>query len=317
MGYLVTLKPLEPYFFGGEQTFGKFGDKEHSNYLVKSRYFPQQTAILGAIRKEILIQSNLLKKRTNGEWIDEEDKEKAKKWIGDTKFNFNAQNDFKTLKNISSIFLVKDAKKYIKKVDIDSYQYINGLLNNYNPKKDIYDNYIAIDNSEKLSSDKIFKAVEQIGNSKFDSENSLYKKTSFNLKDGFKFGFYIESDYKIKDSFITLGGEKSLFKMEIKEDNSSFNYQDKNGYLTLLSDAYIDVPLKNNCEFAITSEISFRYLENKFNKNKRVFQKSDNIMLYEKGSVFIEPNEILINSLNNKNLQKIGLNHYAYNNEER
>lgn len=313
MRYLVKLKPLEAYFFGGEQTFGKFGNKEESNYLVKSRKFPQQTALLGAIRKEILIQANLLKKRNNGEWIDDSDKEEAKKLIGDTKFNFNSENDFKTLQNISNIFLIKEGKQYIKKVDIDSFTYKNGLLEGYKPKKDIYDNYIAVDNSEQLSSDDIFEAVEKTGNSKFDSENSLFKKTSYKLKDGFVFGFYIESDYQLKNSFVTLGGEKSIFKMEIEEDGSTLNHNDNNGYLTLLSDAYIDVPLKDNCTFAITSEISFRYLENEFKKNKRVFKKSKTIMLYEKGSIFIEPSNALITSLKNKNLQKIGLNYYAYN----
>ncbi len=70
MKYLITLTPLEPFFFGGNITFGKFKDKEKSTYLVKSRYFPQQTALLGVIRKEMLIQEKFLTTKRNGEWVD-------------------------------------------------------------------------------------------------------------------------------------------------------------------------------------------------------------------------------------------------------
>ena len=309
MNYLVTLKPLKPFFFGGDVTFGKFSNDDERNYLVKSRLFPQQTALLGMIRKEILIQAGLLTTKVNGEWVDKEDKEKSKKLIGDTKFKFNQSNDFGVLKRISPVFLQRKNQKFIKKVAIDKYEYQNGLLKNYNPKNDIYDNFISIDNSKCLKRENIFKEVIQVGNKKNGGDNSLFKKTSYLLKDNFEFAFYIESDFELKNSFVTLGADKSTFKMEVKQTDEWLEYQDKNGYLTLLSDAYIDTPIKDKCDFAITSEISFGFLENKFKGNKRVFKKSEKTYyLYEKGSVFINPNETLLENLNNKNLQKIGMN---------
>jgi len=318
--YLITLTPLEPFFFGGDKTFGKLGDKENSNYLVKSRHFPQQTAILGMIRKEMLIQKGLLVTKKTGDFVD--DNKGATNLIGDAKFKFNQEQDFGVLKSLSAVFLMQDGKKFIKKVDIDSYTYIDGLLVKYNPKNDIYDNFISIDSDNKKSSSDIFKEITQIGIKKSlaqkDKDNSYFKRTSYRLKDNFKFAFYIESDYELKDSFITLGAEKSTFEMSITQEEDSLNYQDKNGYLTLLSDAYIETPLKGNCKFAITSEISFGYLKNNLKEKKWTFSsKSKSIFLYEKGSVFIEPSDRLIKDLNNKNLQKIGLNQFSYNEGEK
>ncbi len=332
MRYLVIVKPLEPFFFGGDRTFGALRDmtenevnakyasgdrtfgalgEENSNYLVHSRPFPQQTALLGIIRKEILIQKGLLTKKRRGEWIDDYNKSKAKNLVGDTKFAFNKEQNFGVLNNISPIFLIKNGERFIKKADIDSYPYQDGVLKNYNPKEDIYNNFISIESNNSLKFDNIFKPVEQIGIKKGGGDNAFFKKTSYLLKDNFSFAFYMESDFELKSSYVTLGAETSMFKMEITPSSDKLDYQDKNGYLTLLSDAYIDISIKEHCTFAITSEISFRYLENEFNGQHRKFKKSKNIFLYEKGSVFIKPSQELINNLNNQNLQKIGLNIYT------
>ena len=77
MNYKVTLTPLEPYLFGGDNTFGKIGDKENGTYLVKSRQFPQQSAILGMLKKEIMTQSGVLTRKVRGEWVDKHNKDKA------------------------------------------------------------------------------------------------------------------------------------------------------------------------------------------------------------------------------------------------
>jgi len=91
------------------------------------------------------------------------------------------------------------------------------------------------------------------------------------------------------------------------------DYLDENRYLTLLSDSYITIPLRSNCDFAITSEISYRSLISKkhaYKHNK--FEKSKKVYLYEKGSVILNPSKNLIENLNNKNCQQIGYNSYTY-----
>jgi CRISPR-associated protein Cmr3 len=309
MRYLIKLKPLKPFFFGGDVTFGKLGDKENGTYLAHSRLFPQQSAILGMLRKEILLQTNLLTTKMKGEWVDKNNYEKAKELVGDESFNIKANyiQDFGVIQNISSIFLIKDNKKFIKKARIGSYK--DGLLENYNPKEDIFDNFISIDDEETLKTEDIFKPVTQIGIKKTvnseEKDNAFYKKTSYLFQDDFYFAFYLDIDFELKSSFVKLGADDSIFKMEIRESKEELNYKDD--YLLLLSDALITIPLKGNCEFAITKEISYQNLQSKL-KNGLKFKKSEKVYLYERGSIIINPTDELLENLQNKNLQKIGYN---------
>lgn len=311
MKYLVTLSPLEPFLFGGDNTFGKLGDEINGTYLVKSRQFPQQSAILGMLKKEIMTQNNLLTRQLKGEWVEPKNKQKAENLVGVEKFDIFSKSiqNFGKIKNISPMFFIKNDEIFIKKVDIDSFDFEDGVLKGYKTKIDIYDNFINITTNEKLTSDKIFKPIEKTANKKGGEENSLFKKTSYLLNDNFKFAFYLDCDCDLKNSIITLGADRSSFKMEVKEDNSTLNYEDKKVYLTLISDAYITLSLKDNCDFAISSEISYQNLQNQkhaFKHNE--FKKSDKVYLYEKGSVIINPSQALIDDLNNKNLQQIGYN---------
>lgn len=314
MKYLVTLSPLEPFLFGGDNTFGKLGDEINGTYLVKSRQFPQQSAILGMLKKEIMTQNNLLTRQLRGEWVEPKNKQKAQNLVGVEKFDIFSKSiqNFGKIKNISPMFFIKNDEIFIKKVDIDSFDFEDGVLKGYKSKIDIYDNFINIATNEKLTSDNIFKPIEKTANKKGGEENSLFKKTSYLLNDNFKFAFYLDCDCDLKNSIITLGADRSSFKMEVKEDNSTLNYEDKKAYLTLLSDAYITLSLKDNCDFAITSEISYQNLQNQkhaFKHNE--FKKSDKVYLYEKGSVIINPSQALIDDLNNKNLQQIGYNTFT------
>lgn len=327
MRYLVTLTPLEPYLFGGENTYGKLGDEVHGTYLVKSRQFPQQSAILGMLKKELMTQHGVLTRKVRGEWVDKEDKNEAKTLVGQEKFDILASTpqNFGAIKAISPVFLMQDFKRYLKKVDSDSFPFKDGVLtNDYSSKKEqeLYDNFISLDEDKKLSSNDIFEEVVKVGNKIGAEDNSLFKKTSYILKDNFKFAFYLECEHKLVDSIVTLGADRSSFKLELKEDNGLLDYKDNNGYLTLLSDSYIRIPLKDNCEFAITSEISYQNLigkkssmtkkdEPEKNKQNNPFLKSDKVFLYEKGSVIINPNQTLLDNLNNKNLQQIGYNIYT------
>ena len=311
MKYLVTLSSIEPFIFGGDNTFGKLGDEINGTYLVKSRQFPQQSAILGMLKKEIMTQNNLLTRQLKGEWVEPKNKQKAENLVGVEKFDIFSKSiqNFGKIKNISPMFFIKNDEIFIKKVDIDSFDFEDGVLKGYKTKIDIYDNFINIATNEKLTSDKIFKPIEKTANKKGGEENSLFKKTSYLLNDNFKFAFYLDCDCDLKNSIITLGADRSSFKMEVKEDNSTLNYEDKKAYLTLISDAYITLSLKDNCDFAISSEISYQNLQNQkhaFKHNE--FKKSDKVYLYEKGSVIINPSQALIDDLNNKNLQQIGYN---------
>lgn len=318
MRYLVTLKPMEPFMFGGDQTFGQLGDKEAGTYLVRSRQFPQQTALLGMIKKEIMTQAGVLTRKRRGEWVDKKKKSQALKLVGAEKFDMRSSlaQDIGSIRSLGCVFLVKENKRYIKKADIDTYPYIvddekNKRLDGFSAKVDIYDNFVALEGGEKLTSENIFRAVEQTGNKKGGEENSLFKKTSYLLQNGFKFAFYLDVDFELQDAMVTLGADRSSFMMQVKKDDATLEYTDKQGYMTLLSDTYITLPLKENCEFAVTSEITHRNLKGKKTatlKYKNVFEKSQVLYMYEKGSVLIRPTDRLLETIDNPNLQQIGYN---------
>jgi CRISPR-associated protein Cmr3 len=300
--------------FGGDQTFGALGDKEAGSYLVKSRQFPQQTALLGMVKRELMTQAGVLTRKRKGEWVDKGKKVDAINLVGYQKFDMLAdeEQDLGAINTLSPLFLMHDNQRYLKKVNSDSFPYVDGKLDGYDPKKDIYDNFVSLDGGEKKSSDNFFQAVEQTGNKKGGEENSLFKKTSYLLKDNTMFAFYLDVDVELKDSLVSLGADGSKFKMQVEESTETLDYQDKQGYLTLLGDSYLTLPIKEHCDFAITSEISHRNLINKKHVSKASeFKKSETLYLYEKGSVFLNPSEELLNDLEKSNLQQIGYNIYT------
>ena len=314
MRYLITLTPLEPYLFGGDNTFGKIGDKSEGSYIVSSRAFPQQSAVLGMLRREMMIQAGLLTRKVRGEWVDSNNVNSAKDLVGDEKFDILSDSiqNFGKINELGAIFLVKDKKRYIKKADIDSYLYEDGLLKGFDPKRDIFDNYVAIDSHERLTSSDIFMTIEQFGNKKGGKENSLFKRKVYKLKHGFAFGCYLDVDFALKSAIVSLGADGAKFKMSVQESSDTLHYQEKNGYLVLLSDALITIDTKEQCAFAITREISYRNLQSRRHATKHhPFIKSQKLYLYEKGSLFINPTEQLIENLNNKNCQKIGYNRHT------
>jgi CRISPR-associated protein Cmr3 len=309
--------------FGGDQTFGALGDKEAGSYLVKSRMFPQQTALLGMVKRELMTQAGVLTRKRKGEWVDKGKKVDAINLVGYQKFDMleSEEQDLGAINTLSPLFLMHDNQRYLKKVESDFFPYVDGKLEGYDPKKDIYDNFISLDGGETKTSDNFFQAIEQTGNKKGGEENSLFKKTSFLFKTKDEddlplpetmFAFYLDVDVAFKDSIVSLGADGSKFKMQVMQSDKTLDYTDRHGYLTLLSDSYITLPIKKHCDFAITSEISHRNLTNKKHVSKASkFEKSQTLYLYEKGSVFINPSKELITHLNNKNLQQIGYNIYT------
>ncbi len=310
MRYLITLKPLEPFLFGGDNTFGDLGDKMMGSYLVQSRYYPQQTTLLGMLQKEIMLQAGLLTRKRKGEWAD--DQTAVKELIGTGKLSIGIPDalESKAIEKIEPVFLRQGDNYYIKKADIDSHPYdiSTETLRDYDPKKDIFDNYRCIQTGRSLRAEDIFEPVVQTGNKKGGADDSLFKKTSYLLKDGFVFSFFIETTFELKGSIVHLGADRGAFKMTVQDaQDNRLDHMDDNGYLVLLSDSYVEAPLDDCCAYAVTSELSFRHLKNKKNK----FSKSETYYFYEKGSVFIKPTDTLIEQLNSPYLQDIGYNTFT------
>lgn len=58
--WLIRLRPLEPFYFGGANNFSAGSDPYKVNYLSRSNYFPQQTSLLGMLRYCLLEQAGKL-----------------------------------------------------------------------------------------------------------------------------------------------------------------------------------------------------------------------------------------------------------------
>ena len=210
--YLITIKPLEPYFFGGEQTFGEGDD---ANYYAVSLSLPQQTTLMGMLRKEILVQSNLFKFDYSYSF---DEKLKINELIGERSFDIQkisteGKRSFGIIERISPVFFNKNGLFYnlgpfdhdvVFKIDNDARSYLikeqrqafflENLNKNY--EKEIIvrkdnENFIY----DKSEVDSLFVPVQKIGitKNKTDKEDEeFYKKNSFMLKEGFAFSFIAE-----------------------------------------------------------------------------------------------------------------------------
>lgn len=337
MIYKILLKPLEPFFFGGEQTFGKFGDKESGSYIAKSRYFPNQSALLGMLRKEILKEKGFLTRKIRGEWVDSNNIKEAEKIAGNIKFCFEQNMDlnYGKVKKIYPLFMQKDDKEFIAIKDIFKYEIeLNPpLIKGWKAKDDDLSLKLANikDFKQTFSLSDIFEEIIQTGNQKLnrigkvvkrdEKDNAFFKKISYKPKSDFRFGFYVEvdDDLELKNldgKIVYLGADKSKFLMNIKKDEKP---KDINlpkldfDYILLLSDTYIEIPLKGNCDFAITDEISLAFTLKRRDKEKKKvsFKKSPKYYFYKRGSIIINPSDELIKHIESfKNLTQIGYNKY-------
>lgn len=233
--YLVRLKPMGSFFFGSERTFGLGNDNE--NYIIQSEYFPQQTSILGMLRKEILVIKGLIR----DDWDYKSMQSQINKLIGKESFNINniGKQNFGVIETISPVF-IKEGDKYFntipkdhkvkKETDINGKKESNeeytpftfhnkdkckvNFGNGINKEVYIPDNYMAKDglsndfimiNGDKkiIKFSKIFKKDKQIGikleENKTTKDNGLYKIVRYRMEKKYEFAFNV--DIKFNDDF--------------------------------------------------------------------------------------------------------------------
>ena len=252
--YLVTLKPMEPYFFGGERTFG-FGEtinKEievYNNYFIRSEELMSQTTFLGALRFLILKMNDKLNLPSS----------ETEDLIGETSFSFEEEHqDFGKIKSVSPLFLLQNNGDYYIKTPFNH----NAKYENYTPLKMDYQSavktsigetslpikgefdpkegvansfmnlstgeiYEEVCNEEKCNK-PLFKSHIQTGikkiltGNKEDQNNSFFKKEYKTLNSDFKFAFFVEIDDLSCDvlpekDMVILGQGKSLFEFSCRQ----------------------------------------------------------------------------------------------------
>ena len=250
--YLVTLTPHNKFFFGGEKTLGT----DNQNYLVESRYFPQQTSVLGFIRYQLLVQSNDDKIFKNNKIQDDG---KAKKLIGKSGFTIGNTTGYGKIKSLSPVFIVdknagnngdkfyfpgnkeyqtqkkyedncilKEENVFVEPVKINNNQkqLETGKplikLEKYDPKFDLYD-FLLNKKGDRKTYDEIFTEHKQVGIRKNyegkTDEKAYFVQTYRKMKNGYAFGFIVElDDFDLKSKEVVIfGGEQQAFKMEVTE----------------------------------------------------------------------------------------------------
>ena len=331
--YLLVLKPLGSFFFGGEVTFG---DGENINYLVKSNFFPQQTTILGMLRKEMLIQKGYLGITNKGE-ILKAGKKDVEALIGPESFNITkTDQDFGVIKKISPVFLYKSDSsweksffsltpkdfglKFVKSpgrscFNLNQKEHVP-FMKNYNPTG-LADFFINGACEEILLKD-MFMPVERIGITKGNKgtteEKGLYKQTAYRLKETFAFACIADTGFSLQDSLVFMGGEKSAFKLTVNDCDKSFEDifatapDDKRA--VLLSDAYVEAKIYDHCDFALTETIDFRNLKTSTNNYRFAKEKSKHTFLKRGSVLYPGPGGMteIKELMTRNNLNKIGYN---------
>lgn len=109
--YLITISPLEPYFFGSERSlgFGKVKGNLKQRYFISSQDVPSQTTLLGALRYAVLAANGALITDFSKGSLE---RERANELIGPVSFDFQHKNSFGAIGRIHPLFIL-DGENYL------------------------------------------------------------------------------------------------------------------------------------------------------------------------------------------------------------
>jgi len=348
--YLITLTPLDWFFFGGERTHD---EGERSDYLAKSNYFPQQSAIIGLLRYQLLKQNGLL--TYPGKVLSTSELLEIENLIGKRSFNLDNWNtpfEFGKINSISPLSIIrKRTSDFYFPVSMDEgYQpefkptkvCLNGVEKDqiiYSSLFDhkTYNNYLVWSSKKsslKLKTDDIWINQSKIGitKPKAGEENikSFYKQEQLMFKDDFTYAFFADIDHELFPDIVFLGGQRSAFKMDVtligKDSflNASESYMDnivqrsETGKIILLSNTYVAdyQQLNSLCRFHWSDVVTFKNILTDIKKKNYYVRpkKSTKYHLFRYGSVlyFDEDHRRSIEDLIYKPyLQSAGYNYYV------
>ena len=213
--FLVTLKPVDKFFFGGDMTFAipsegdrKTANEAYSSYIIRSSRFPQQTSLLGMLRFLLLNDSKYF---ADGEIIKgDKVEDDVAKLIGPRSFAVSKERgNFGQIQDLSACFLID---KFNPKLPVrysfasfdsefesapsDVTGVVNGkkismpTLGGYSAKTGYTERLKGSDGkyrsiSDVFVEDRRIGIARNIGTGKTD-ENSLFKQVGYRFNDYFK-----------------------------------------------------------------------------------------------------------------------------------
>ena len=177
--YLIKLTPLDKFFFGQKKTFGD----DNANYFVYSSHFPQQTALLGLLRYQLL--------QIAGEDVFKDNKiqdtNKAAKLIGEQSFSPFVKDklQFGIIQSLSPVFIIDKkkndegkeeyflpvGKRFQKKKEKAPYSLLHlscqagcpPIFGEYKPKKGLASCWLSSNGTTLLNEEDFFTKDERIG----------------------------------------------------------------------------------------------------------------------------------------------------------
>ncbi|MCC8074700.1 MAG: type III-B CRISPR module-associated protein Cmr3 [Clostridiales bacterium] len=315
--YLVTLKPLEPYFFGGERTF-HYGTETTmpDTYYIASEKTPNQTALLGTLRYAILDRYGLL-------WHSgETDVERTLRahsgdYVGESGFSIDGNNRFGLIERISPLFLRRGETSYLPAPL--NYRIVDekdgGCLRFATLPSSAAENRAPVNYKAKghdLPAGKYLPVCEKtgepvdpflsnvrVGIDTKEKKDGFFKKQYQMLKSGFCFAFYASLDERADvDGYtgtVFMGQGKSPFQIAFRREEDDLETlakqllpREENDYWYALSDLWFREKPEHE-GFAILLRKQLRYLttdldsgtqRNRMNKTAELYN------LVQAGSVF-------------------------------
>lgn len=259
--FAVTLEPLDRFFFGGEVVFGGADSEERrKSYLVRSRYLPQQTSLLGMLREQLLRRNGLLLAKD----ADQAARQAAADLVGDTGFTIGQDAPFGAIDSLSALALQSHDGTLWQPLPLDTGAGKEGkplswtrngeqwLLQNYDPKQGLSLRFGAPGQSARTLAD-CFRSVNNVGitvtnrqswRPDAQDEEAYFYQTTFRsdrsayatavrpevTKDTFRFYFRVAlntaslGNYQsLADTTVTLGGERSGFRMRVAPVDAELN----------------------------------------------------------------------------------------------
>jgi len=305
--YQIRLTPVSTFFFGNERHFSS--GEDGVNYLVRSNYLPQQTSLLGLLRFLALEKNGLLSPLPAGKTVKD-----ATDLVGLESFRAEGmpgglEQDFGGIHRLSPVFLarrgevlfprsaefwgnnrvglqmLKGRAFFNENQQVTEIPLFDSSTDFY--KKGFDEGWICPTCGDTLPADKIFTKDERDGIIKIrddDDQDAYFKQTVLKMKAGFHFVFFAELDDTCcpNPGLVTLGGEKSTFRLDIEPaplanpltDLSAFvgdiyaQSQASATRFVLLSPTILPDGFEKNMSFASGSTMDFRNLRSTLGTTK-------------------------------------------------
>lgn len=286
--YRFVLTPLDKVFFGVEKS--PFTREE---YYLQSRYFPQQTTLLGFLRHWLLLQSGQIS-QSRSTWDT---------LIGSESFNASTGQTFGTIQRISplsiyqktpaqDLYFARDSgqlqlqaapgkvqisfgagekpsegfalfsneKEYYQEKD---YKYFNEYLTDFNGNT-----HKVEDKKQEVDKKAIFiKDVKPGITKNYAGEaktEGYFKVEYYRMKAGFAYSFLAAFDANtihpnwLEPTFMRFGGDSSMVRVEVQPADSWENFQGTGNIFVALCDAAVSNDIYEDCQAWVTDTLPFR-----------------------------------------------------------